>query len=105
MPPVPLELYGKTLTNYDVVSRYRTYFIALYVLMSTCMVEIITGVMIDSMAAVREEIVARGPGGHDALHHAIEHVLNDTQGPSGNIYGESWELKVVSNPEDLKVSR
>jgi len=65
--------------------KYRTYFIALYVLMSTCMVEIITGVMIDSMAAVREEMVAMGPNGHDQLHHAIEHVLNDTQGPSGTI--------------------
>ena len=69
--------------------HYRLWFVVYYLLCGTVMAEILCGVIIDSMYAVREEMMKNGM---DSLETICHGRLSSTRGPSGNFYSDTWEL-------------
>lgn len=70
----------------------RLFFASFYIIMALIMCEILTGVIIDSMYAVREEMLKNSKGQMDELETIIMGRISSTRGPSGNFYSDTWEL-------------
>jgi len=70
----------------------RWFFVVFTIMVAFVMMNVLIGAIIDALNGVREEIIREENGDHDPLEILCQARINATKAPSGNFYGEIWEL-------------
>ena len=74
---------------------HRWYFCAFMIVVGFVMLNLLAGAIIDTLDGVRQQMLQEASGEPDALQALCEARINTTAGPSGELYGETWELDQV----------
>jgi len=72
--------------------NHRWFFFTFTVIVAFVMMNVLVGAIIDALNAVREEMLAEKAGEKDELEVVCQKRIDATAAPSGNYYGETWEL-------------
>ena len=72
--------------------RMRWFFIMFTISVAFVMMNVLIGAIIDALNGVREEMLREESGDHDPLEILCQARINATKAPSGNFYGDIWEL-------------
>jgi len=75
--------------------NHRWYFVIFMIVVGFVMLNLLAGAIIDTLDGVRQLMLQEASGEPDALQALCEARINTTFGPSGQLYGETWELGQV----------